>query len=168
LFPEKLESLFMITNESAIHRDSVQAHTLLHIHLESMHLESMAVLSQLEASSKDCSSKPVKQRVHFHKRAWRSAGWVLLTLMLLVWSSGSRAAHAQSTAGSIRGVVQDKAGAVVPDSRITLHSDDEGTDRAVVADAYGAFLLENLKPGHFSLRANHSGFADASLTGIVL
>jgi Carboxypeptidase regulatory-like domain len=150
----------MITNKSATHTNSVQAHTLLHIHLECM-----AVLSRLEDSSRDCSSKYTGQQVHLTKRAWPNTGWVLLALMLVL-SSG--VAHAQSTAGSIRGVVQDKTGAVVPESQITLHSNDESTDRVVAADASGAFVLENLKPGHFSLRAHHNGFADASLTGIVL
>jgi Carboxypeptidase regulatory-like domain len=76
--------------------------------------------------------------------------------------------RAQSTAGSIRGVMQDKTGAVVPGASITLHSNDENTDRSVEADASGAFLLENVKPGNFSLRAQHNGFADTNLKGIVL
>src|ERR1700679_3488149 len=76
--------------------------------------------------------------------------------------------RAQSTFGSIRGVVQDKTDAVVPGASITLHSNDENTDRTVEADASGAFLLENVKPGSFSLRAQHNGFADTNLEGIVL
>jgi hypothetical protein len=76
--------------------------------------------------------------------------------------------HAQSTFGSIRGVVQDRTGAVVPGASITLHSNDENTDRTVEADASGAFLLENVKPGSFSLRGQHNGFADTNLEGIVL
>jgi hypothetical protein len=81
---------------------------------------------------------------------------------------GCRIVRAQSTAGSIRGVVQDKTGALVPGSRVTLHSDDENTDHVAISDASGTFLLENLKPGHFHLQAHHDGFAETNLAGIVL
>jgi hypothetical protein len=150
----------MITNESATHSDSIHVHTLLHIHLERM-----VALSQLERSTAKYGMQQSMPPAHLINKPSHGRAWVLLTLMLFF---GCGISHAQSTAGSIRGVVQDKTGAVVPDSRITLHSDDESTDRVVNADASGAFLLENLKPGKFSLRAEHNGFAEANLKGIVL
>jgi hypothetical protein len=150
----------MITNESAIHSDSIPVHTLLHIHLERM-----VVLSHLERSTAKYGKRQSKSSVHFINRIWRGGTWFLLTLMLFF---GSGIARAQSTAGSVRGVVQDKTGALVPGSRITLHSNDENTDRVVIADASGTFLLENVKPGKFSLQAQHDGFADTHLTGIIL
>jgi hypothetical protein len=150
----------MITSKSAIHSDLAPAHTLLHIHLQRV-----IALSQSETANSEPCIQPSKRRAHFIQREGRSGSWILLTLLLFF---GCGLAHAQSTAGSIRGVVQDKTGAVVPDSRVTLHSSDENTDRVVTADASGSFLLENLKPGHFTLKAHHDGFADADLTGIVL
>jgi hypothetical protein len=150
----------MITNESAIHSDSIPAHALLHIHLERM-----IVLSQIQGNAPKCGAGQSKSNTSHVKRARQRKAWILGALLLLL---GFGVARAQSTAGSIRGVVQDKTGAVVPDCRVTLHSDDESTDRVINADASGAFLLENLKPGKFSLHAEHNGFAETNLKGIVL
>jgi hypothetical protein len=150
----------MITNESATYSDSAPAHTLLCIHLERM-----VVLSQSKGNNLRSATQRVSTLSNPSRLARRGGRWVLLSLMLLL---GCGIARAQSTAGSIRGVVQDKTGAVVPQTRVTLHSNDENTDRVVVADDTGAFLLENLKPGHFSLRAQHDGFAESNLNGIAL
>jgi hypothetical protein len=73
---------------------------------------------------------------------------------------------AQSTFGSVRGIVQDNTSAVVSDSQVVLHSTDENTERTVSADASGSFIFENVKAGNYSLRAHHDGFADVVLTGI--
>jgi hypothetical protein len=122
----------------------------------------MAMLAQLERSA--ASRRAAPRRPHAaHKLRGRTALFLLLFSLFAIGI-----APAQSTAGSIRGVVQDKTGAVVPDSRVTLHSMDENSDRAVNADASGTFLLEDVKPGKFTLRAEHDGFAGANLTGIVL
>jgi hypothetical protein len=75
-------------------------------------------------------------------------------------------AFGQSTFGSVRGVVQDNTSAAISDSQVVLHSTDENTERTVNADASGGFVFENVKAGHYSLRAHHDGFADTALTGI--
>ena len=75
-------------------------------------------------------------------------------------------AHAQSTFGSVRGTVQDATGAGIPGTQIVLHSMDENTDRTVASDASGDFILENVKPGKYSLRARHDGFAETVVSGI--
>jgi hypothetical protein len=77
-------------------------------------------------------------------------------------------ALAQSTFGSVRGIVQDNTSAVVADSQVVLHSTDENTERTVNADASGSFTFENVKAGKYSLRAHHDGFADTVLTGVSL
>src|SRR6202000_3380826 len=59
---------------------------------------------------------------------------LLATLVVLLCISNSRL-EAQSTFGSVRGIVQDSTGAAIPDAQITLHSIDENTDRTVSADA---------------------------------
>jgi hypothetical protein len=75
-------------------------------------------------------------------------------------------AFAQSTFGSVRGIVQDNTSAVISDTQVVLHSTDENTERTVAADASGNFIFENVKAGKYSLRAHHDGFADTALTGI--
>src|ERR1700730_14624101 len=55
---------------------------------------------------------------------------------------GFASLHAQSTFGSVRGIVQDNTSASVPDTTVTLHSTEENTDRVVPADPTGAFIFE--------------------------
>jgi Carboxypeptidase regulatory-like domain len=75
-------------------------------------------------------------------------------------------AYAQSTFGSVRGIVQDNTSAAISDSQVVLHSIDENTERTVNADASGGFIFENVKAGKYSLHAQHAGFADTSISGI--
>jgi hypothetical protein len=79
-----------------------------------------------------------------------------------------RPAYAQSTFGSIRGTVQDSGAAAISDVKVILHSTDENTDRVFSSDSSGAYTFENVKAGHYTLRGQHSGFADTVLDGITL
>ena len=82
--------------------------------------------------------------------------------------AGSASLHAQSTFGSIRGTAVDASGAALPGANVVLHSLDENTDRSAVSDGTGAFLFENIKPGHFSLRGEHAGFSTVNVNGVLL
>jgi hypothetical protein len=87
-------------------------------------------------------------------------------LALCLFLSAVSPAFGQSTFGSVRGMVQDASSAAVPDTTVTLHSTDENTDKTAIADASGAFIFENVKPGHYTLHASHEGFADTEISGI--
>jgi len=69
--------------------------------------------------------------------------------------------HAQSTFGSVRGTATDPTRAVIPGAQITLHSLDENTNVVVMSDEAGNFVLENLKPGHYTNTGAKEGFANA-------
>ena len=90
---------------------------------------------------------------------------ILVSYLLL--SSGI-AIYAQSTFGSVRGIVQDNTSAAISDTQVVLHSSDENTERTVNADASGTFIFENVKAGNYSLHAHHDGFADTQMSGIVV
>jgi Carboxypeptidase regulatory-like domain/TonB dependent receptor len=90
----------------------------------------------------------------------------LIAVAFVLLLGAAAPALAQSTFGSVRGIVQDSTSAVIPDTQIALHSTDENTDHTVNADASGNFIFENVKAGGYSLRAHHSGFADTVLTGM--
>jgi Carboxypeptidase regulatory-like domain len=75
-------------------------------------------------------------------------------------------AHAQSTFGSVRGIVQDNTGAGIAGSQVVLHSTDENTEHTASADGSGSFIFENVKAGKYSLHAHHDGFADIEMSGI--
>src|SRR3984885_3785144 len=91
---------------------------------------------------------------------------MLPILVIGLFLNAAVTAGAQSTFGSVRGIVQDNTSAVISDTQVVLHSTDENTERTVTADASGNFIFENVKAGQYSLRAHHEGFADTALTGI--
>ncbi len=100
--------------------------------------------------------------VNLSKCFLRIAGLVVLLVLL-----GIRG-QAQSTFGSVRGVVQDESGAALPDAQVTLHSVGENSDRAVTADASGGFTIENVKPGEYLLRVDLTGFSETVMRGITV
>jgi len=76
--------------------------------------------------------------------------------------------QAQSTFGSVRGTVQDNTGAMISDTHIVLHNNDENNERTAVSSASGDFIFENVKAGHYSLRAEHDGFATTNMSGVTV
>ena len=69
-------------------------------------------------------------------------------------------ARAQSTFGSIVGVVKDPREGSVAGAQITLTNLDDHTQRNAVADTNGGFEIVNLKPGHYELLIHAEGFSD--------
>jgi hypothetical protein len=77
-------------------------------------------------------------------------------------------ARAQSTFGSVVGTVQDATQAVVPNAAVTLHSEDDNSDRSATSNDTGDFEFVNLKPGRYSVVSRASGFADAQIAAFDL
>jgi Carboxypeptidase regulatory-like domain len=130
---------------------SVTAHSLV-----SLHLERLILIDRLTPPSPRLAGRKVRSSI--------KAILIALALVLI----GTLSMQAQSTFGSIRGVVQDASGAAIPDAQVTLHSVDENTDHAVKTDAAGNYTLENIKAGKYSIRAQRGGFADTILNDITL
>ncbi len=61
--------------------------------------------------------------------------------------------------GSILGTVQDASSAVIPGATITVKSLDQDLTRTATTNDSGEFLVDNLKPGHYSIAVEHAGFA---------
>ncbi|MFZ0416653.1 MAG: TonB-dependent receptor [Candidatus Sulfotelmatobacter sp.] len=72
----------------------------------------------------------------------------------------SVSAHAQSTFGSIVGVVHDTTQAVVPDASVKIRSLEDNSIRSTTSDQNGSFEFVNLKPGNYAVSAHAEGFAD--------
>jgi hypothetical protein len=102
----------------------------------------------------------------FGSRFSRSGLRFTLALPILFLAISFVGAAAQSTFGSVRGTVQDATGAAIPGTQIILHSTEENTDRTVTSDTSGDFILENVKPGKYTLRAHHDGFAETVVSGV--
>ena len=93
--------------------------------------------------------------------------WILAVATVGLFC-GSSTLSAQSTFGSVRGIVQDNTSATIPGTTITLHSVDENSNRTLPADGSGNFDFENVKAGHYTVLAHHDGFADTTLSAIDL
>ena len=86
--------------------------------------------------------------------------------VLLVCSA--LAANAQSTTGSISGVVSDSSGGVLPGANIVVVHGDTGLERHAVSDATGFYRVLNLNPGQYSVTASMSGFNKRSADGLLV
>jgi Carboxypeptidase regulatory-like domain/TonB dependent receptor len=80
----------------------------------------------------------------------------LVTFLLFL--SGVLSSAAQSQTGSIHGTVTDPSGAVVPSASITIAGQD-GTSKFAMSGDDGAFVIDRLEPGSYTLSVSAEGFA---------
>ena len=71
-------------------------------------------------------------------------------------------ASAQTSGGSLRGVVQDSAGARLPRAKIVAHEKGSAFEREAVSDDRGEFRLIDLLPGDYQLTVSAPGFSEVS------
>jgi len=69
-------------------------------------------------------------------------------------------ACAQSTFGTIVGVVHDTTQAVVPGASVKVQGLGDNSVRTTASDENGSFEFVNLKPGNYALSAQAQGFAE--------
>lgn len=81
---------------------------------------------------------------------------------------GASGAHAQSSDGTIVGVVKDPSGATVPNAKVTGISKELAVTRTTESDATGGYRLENLPPGPYTVRVEAGGFQAYEVTGIIV
>jgi len=89
----------------------------------------------------------------------------LLVTLFLVFPSP---AHAQVETGSIRGSVTDPSGAVVRDATVRLIDPERGRQTEVATGNGGFYNLATVRPGHFRMEVEKSGFKMVRLTGITV
>jgi hypothetical protein len=84
----------------------------------------------------------------------------IATLIVLCVMGIGVSAHAQSTFGSIVGVVHDATQAVVPGATVTIRRLEDNSIRSTTSDENGSFEFVNLKPGNYAFSAHAEDFAD--------
>jgi hypothetical protein len=87
---------------------------------------------------------------------------VVSTLIL-----GCAVAYSQSTT-SLRGVVTDPSGGVIPVAVVTLHNLDNGANRESVTDPTGAYQFLQVAPGTYRLLVTKPGFTTLTRDNINL
>ncbi len=93
----------------------------------------------------------------------RFALGILLVLGLLV----ATPTYAQQATGSIRGHITDPDGAVIPNALITTTT-PAGKTVKTKGDGFGAFSINSLPAGTYTLNVSVQGFTPQTKTGIVL
>jgi hypothetical protein len=62
------------------------------------------------------------------------------------------------TASAITGIIQDQAGAVVQNARVTVTSSETGQKRTAASDATGRYTIPEMRVGVYELKAERDGF----------
>ena len=96
-----------------------------------------------------------------HTRRPPLPGAYALVVMLIALGCGVEAARAQNPRGTLRGLVQDASGAVIPNAAISLRAKESSIERTAVSGARGEFRVEDLLPGDYTLVVNAPAFAPA-------
>src|SRR5271157_1471619 len=89
---------------------------------------------------------------------------VTLALVMLL----PMAAHAQTETATIYGSVSDPSGAVVPNATVRLMDVDRGTQTEVATGNGGFYTFANVRPGHYQMEVEKSGFKLARLADIAV
>jgi hypothetical protein len=93
--------------------------------------------------------------------------WIQALPAVLLAACLSLAALAQSSTGSLSGVVQDQSGAAVSGAKITATSAETGLTRTATADANGSWTLTVLPVGKYNVSFEASGFKKAIAEAVV-
>jgi hypothetical protein len=78
------------------------------------------------------------------------------------------AAQALAQEATIVGTVTDPSGAAVPNVSITVTNTDTGIARTLTTSSEGQYVAPDLHIGHYSVRAQATGFKVTEHTGLVL
>src|SRR5262249_7341177 len=82
----------------------------------------------------------------------------VVTFMSLVLVYGSnQPATAQSAFAILEGVIKDRTGAVLPGTKIEVHSPQSGQRWSAISDASGRYVFPNLTAGPAEIRAEFAG-----------
>jgi len=90
-----------------------------------------------------------------------------LTLAVLVWVTSVLPAGAQ-TDGRFAGTVLDSSGAFVPGATVTVKNEKTGEERTATSSAQGIYVVTNLKPSTYTIRAKSGDFAPLEYSGMQL
>src|SRR5712672_1696975 len=86
--------------------------------------------------------------------------------LALLFSVPHAAAQASRVGATLEGTVSDTSGAVMPDSKVTLHNPLTNQSRTVTTDEQGFFRAERLAVGSYEVRVEQTGFAPYRQAGV--
>ena len=101
----------------------------------------------------------------FRRRSLARALTVLCLSILLSGLTTNPDVIAQTTSGTLLGVVRDKSGKGLVETKITLENEENGNRRAARSDDGGNYTFFNLPPGNYKITASKPGFREQTFKG---
>jgi hypothetical protein len=99
-----------------------------------------------------------------HRRAAFAGALTVMCCLLL----NLRSANAGPPPGELRGITRSAQGVPLPGAQVLVHDVRDRTNLNIVSDSQGAYLVENLRPGRYELRAAEGGLASSAVTTVDL
>jgi hypothetical protein len=82
-------------------------------------------------------------------------GWILFGIL-----SSPALAFGQNAATSLRGVIKDPGGSLVPEAKITLTNQADGQTLSTVANSAGEYVFAQVAPARYTILVSAAGFGD--------
>src|SRR5262245_27116167 len=80
----------------------------------------------------------------------------------------STTGFAQTDQGKVSGTVRDQSSAFVGGAKVTVTNERTGESRIAMSNDQGYFLIANLKPSNYTIKAETNGFATIEYTAMPL
>src|SRR5258707_14780656 len=90
----------------------------------------------------------------------RALAFLLIGWAFLILCSTS---NGQRDTASLSGVITDQSGAVVAGAEVRAVNLDTNVSRSTLSNASGAYVVPDLKPGHYSVQVAKDGFKKIDL-----
>lgn len=91
-----------------------------------------------------------------------------LAILCSIFTAASLHAVAQTQTATVRGVVQDSTGAVIPGARLILTNVDQNRPWETTSNEVGAYVFLQIPPGNYKLEVTAPGFKKNERPGMVL
>lgn len=88
--------------------------------------------------------------------------------MLICILSSASLAFSQSATTSLRGVVKDPSGALVPGATVTITAASTGLSEKAVSNASGVYDFEQIPPARYTIKVTAAGFGEQTKTAELL
>jgi hypothetical protein len=93
---------------------------------------------------------------------------LLWGMMLCSILSVATLVSAQTASTSLRGIIKDPSGALVPDAKVTLENKANGATLSATSGNTGFYVFSQIPPAHYSITVSASGFANQTKTAELL
>src|SRR4051794_5485335 len=108
-------------------------------------------------------------RIHSKEICWKLVRSLpVMTLILIVSTFAIAPLSAQTTTGTITGIVVDPGGALIPGAMVSATNDATGESRSTLTSETGNFSFPSLLPATYTIRVELAGFQTFQKTGNIL